>query len=64
MNQNERHDECDPYAEGADAYLAGVSELSNPYDASTQEESHLAWNDGWLSAQAQGDEGEEEADNA
>jgi hypothetical protein len=37
----------DPWAEGADAALAGDSETSNPYDPSDDE--HLSWNDGYAS---------------
>jgi hypothetical protein len=37
----------DPYAEGADAALAGASESKNPYPVTSDE--HLSWNDGWLS---------------
>ena len=37
----------DPYAEGADAYLAGASDTSNPYAPDSDE--HLSWNDGWNS---------------
>lgn len=39
----------DPYADGADARLAGVSETANPYDLDFDEEAHLSWNDGWAS---------------
>ncbi len=35
----------DPYAEGADAALAGRSETENPYDPLSDE--FLSWNDGW-----------------
>lgn len=37
----------DPYAEGADAALAGRSEAENPYDPQSDE--FLSWNDGWNS---------------
>ena len=39
----------DPYAEGADAGLAGKPDSDNPYDPETQEDAHLSWNDGWAS---------------
>ena len=39
--------EVDPYAEGADAALAGQSETTNPYDPVSDE--HLSWNDGHAS---------------
>ena len=39
----------DPYAEGADAGLAGQLDSANPYDPETQEDAHLSWNDGWAS---------------
>ena len=39
----------DPYAEGADAGLAGQPDSANPYDPETQEDAHLSWNDGWAS---------------
>ncbi len=37
--------ERDAYAEGADAYLAGMSETANPYPEDSDE--FLSWNDGW-----------------
>lgn len=37
----------DPYAEGADAALAGVSDTKNPYPCPGDK--HLSWNDGYLS---------------
>lgn len=43
MNSDDR----DPYAEGADAALAGQSETANPYDPIADEEAHCSWNDGW-----------------
>lgn len=41
----------DARAEGFDAYLAGYSETSNPYDVSSDE--HLDWNDGFAAAAAE-----------
>ena len=42
--------EHDPYAEGADAFLAGKGEDANPYDTGGPlNEAALAWNDGWNS---------------
>lgn len=35
----------DPFAEGADAALAGASDTSNPYAPET--DAHLSWNDGY-----------------
>jgi hypothetical protein len=37
----------DPYAEGADAALAGASDTTNPYPIASDEEA--SWNDGYLS---------------
>ena len=37
----------DPYAEGADAALAGASDTTNPYPPATDEEA--SWNDGYMS---------------
>lgn len=39
--------------EGENAYFAGKSETTNPYDPS--DDRHLSWNDGWLDAQEQED---------
>lgn len=39
--------DSDPYAEGADARLAGKNESANPYEIAT--DAHLSWNDGWAS---------------
>lgn len=39
----------DAYAEGYDAYLAGKSDLENPYDTTSNE--CLSWNDGWIAAE-------------
>lgn len=39
--------EHDPYAEGADAYLAGKPESANPYDLDVAEDASMSWNDGW-----------------
>jgi hypothetical protein len=55
--ETEMSDPGDPYAEGADAYLAGVDEMDNPYPVDSDD--HLSWNDGYSSmaeAQANGDE--------
>ena len=45
----------DPYAEGADAALAGLSETDNPYDLDEDFDAFTSWNDGWLSI-AEGDD--------
>lgn len=42
-------DDRDPYAEGVDAFMEGLSETANPYDPETEEEAHCSWNDGWHS---------------
>lgn len=42
--------EKDYYAEGYDAYLAGLDETENPYNPETQEEANMSWNDGWNAA--------------
>lgn len=47
----------DPYAEGYDAGLAGQSETANPYDLDTQEADHMSWNDGYMAAEADAEEG-------
>lgn len=39
----------DPFAEGADAALAGQPETANPYDPDEDFDAHCAWNDGWAS---------------
>lgn len=39
---------CDARAEGYDAYLAGKSETSNPYEV--DDNRHLDWNDGFAQA--------------
>lgn len=44
--------EHDPYAEGADAYLAGKPESANPYDPNRETDAAMAWNDGFI-AQAE-----------
>lgn len=49
MNDN------DPYAEGADARLAGQSETANPYPFATDD--HLSWNDGWASVDDEDEDG-------
>lgn len=41
----------DPYAEGADAALAGLDDTANPYDLNEDESSFWAWQDGWNSIQ-------------
>lgn len=38
----------DPYAEGADAAVAGRSLISNPYDPNSED--YLYWIDGWHAA--------------
>lgn len=40
---------ADPYAEGADAWLAGEPETANPYDPESDE--YLSWSDGWSDAE-------------
>ena len=42
----------DPFAEGADARLAGRPDTANPYEVDGPDgdfEAHCAWNDGWAS---------------
>lgn len=39
------------YAEGVAANQRGESKSANPYDLSDETENHLAWNDGWDSAE-------------
>jgi hypothetical protein len=41
----------DAYDEGFEAFDAGQSETSNPYDPATDE--HLDWNDGFAAAEEQ-----------
>jgi hypothetical protein len=48
----------DPFAEGADAALAGEPESANPYDPDEDCDAHLSWNDGWLSIQEADAEGD------
>ncbi|MDG3444628.1 hypothetical protein [Nitrospirillum amazonense] len=44
----------DPFAEGADACIAGQPETANPYDLGTDD--YLTWNDGWQSQADQDDD--------
>jgi len=41
----------DAYAEGYDAYIAGRSEASNPYEIDSSE--YLSWIDGFIAAEGQ-----------
>lgn len=41
----------DPYAEGYDAFVRGLSETDNPYDPVLEDEEHLSWNDGYAAAE-------------
>jgi hypothetical protein len=43
----------DPYAEGVEAAMSGLSDTDNPYPIGTDD--HLSWNDGYNSV---GDENE------
>ncbi len=49
-------EEQDPYAEGADAYLAGQAMEENPYPLETHFEAHCTWNDGYASLADEDDE--------
>ena len=40
----------DPYAEGADAYLAGRPETANPHDLDREADAAMSWSDGWNAA--------------
>jgi len=40
-------DDADPFAEGADARLAGKPETANPYDPELACDSCASWDDGW-----------------
>ena len=46
---NPSSDPRDPHAEGYDAWLAGISDLCNPYAEDSDD--HLSWNDGWIQAE-------------
>lgn len=50
----------DPFAEGADAFLAGEDETANPYPILDKNKNpntdHLAWNDGWSEYQMERDQ--------
>lgn len=49
-------DKNDPFAEGADAALAGKSETDNPYDPNADMDSYTKWNDGWASIHEEDEE--------
>lgn len=44
------------YAEGANAFLEGKSELDNPYPVDT--DAHCSWHDGWIDGQGIDDDDE------
>jgi hypothetical protein len=47
MNDDPKTTTRDPYAEGADAALAGESDTKNPYPSGSDDEA--SWNDGYMS---------------
>jgi hypothetical protein len=49
MSHSMFRDSGDPYAEGADAALAGLGDDKNPYCVEMESDMHLSWNDGWAS---------------
>lgn len=44
------NDTDDPFYQGYDAYLAGIDQVKNPYDVTTDFDNHCSWNDGWEAA--------------